>query len=126
MLGLSKLRDTSRSQLSPYGILLHILKPQRKAALLPFGDICWLQIVVAGWDGEAREGGKGEAVTAEQNSVILSQVWEDPQRSNCRTEVAVNGLGWWGPRWIKNSQVYVLGSPRKVTCLLWALAATGG
>lgn len=48
----------------------------------------------------------GEAAAAEQNSVILSQVWEDPQRSNCRTEVS--GLGWCEPRWIKNSKVYVL------------------
>lgn len=66
----------------------------------------------------------GEAATAEQNSVILSQVWEDPQRSNCRAEVS--GLGWYESRWIKNSNVYVLGSPRRVTCLLCALAATGG
>lgn len=31
-----------------------------------------------------------EEAAAEQNSVILSQIWEDPQGSDCRTEAAVS------------------------------------
>lgn len=64
------------------------------AALLPFEGICWLQIVAAGWDGEGRErkGWGGQAATVEQNSVILSSLWEAPQGSSCRIEAVLSGL----------------------------------